>query len=210
MDSWNNGSTASSISIGYSTKTIAFFLKNNPDQWVIQAKIKQSNLKQSEVWNIFGEPCKMNEYGVYSIIDGFASCFLCYATYINKKDTGTNSLRNHPCFKKYKLEKTQQETENNTTLQEPTSSTALPSLPTSTFSFNPLTKYGLVVKTTKLNSHEKTKIKEAAVQWLCQSMRPFSIVNDIGLRNVIQQAISLGKTSKLRNYVPYATFEIIL
>ena len=37
-------------------------------------------------------------------------------------------------------------------------------------------------------------------------MRPFSIVNDIDLRNVIQHTISLGKTSKLRNYACFVCY----
>jgi hypothetical protein len=217
----NNASTTSSISINYKPHAIALFLKNNRKEWLIQAKIKKHNTKYSDVWNVFGEPSKINESGVYSVIDGFASCFKCYKTYIQKKDTGTNTLRNHSCFKKYMLEKKEREnlrnmasqattsstTSPSSTTTSPSSSTTSPSSSTYNFKFTPLSKYGLVIKSTKLTSDENTKIKEATVQWLCQSMRPFSIVNDIGLRNVIQHTISLGKTSKLRNYVSSATLK---
>jgi hypothetical protein len=201
--------TTSSISIEYSTKSIKYFLKNNPGEWIIQSKNKYSTIKQSDVWDLFGEPSKMNEYGVFTVIDGFVSCFNCSTTYVNKKDTGTNSLRNHVCFKNYLLQKKQEEKEINTTSSQTISSTTLSSSSTVNSNTSPLIKYGLVLKATKLTSHEKAKVKELIVKWLCQSMRPFSLVNDNGLRNVIQQAISLGKTSKLRKYVLYTTFEII-
>ena len=94
----NNASTTRSISINYKPHSIALFLKNNPKEWLVQAKMKKPNTKYSDVWSVFGEPSKINETGVYSVIDGFASCFKCYKTYIQKKDTGTNTLRNHSCF----------------------------------------------------------------------------------------------------------------
>jgi len=184
--------TTSSISIQYSAKSIKFYLKNYPDKWIIQSKSKCPNVKQSEVWDLFGEPSKMNEYGVFTVIDGFVSCFDCSTTYVNKKDTGTNSLRNHVCFKKYILQK-KEEKQNNTASSQTNSSTTLSSSSAVNSATSPLTKYGLVMKTTKLTSHEKTKVKELIVNWLCQSMRPFSLVNDNGFRNVIQQVISLGK-----------------
>ncbi|CAF1621218.1 unnamed protein product [Rotaria magnacalcarata] len=71
--------------------------------------------------------------------------------------------------------------------------------PTCTCSFNQLSTYGLVIKSINLTSREKLRIKEGIIQWLCQSMRPFSIVNDNGLPDIIQQALCLGKASKLRN-----------
>ncbi|CAF4120577.1 unnamed protein product, partial [Rotaria sordida] len=188
----NNATTTSSISINYKPHAISLFLKNNPKEWLIQEKKKNINVKYSDVWNVFGEPSKINESGVYIIIEGFASCLKCYKTYIKKKDTGTNPLRNHSCFKKYMLEKKQHEQLKNMTSQATTSLITSSSSSTCNFKFNPLSKYGLVIKSTKLTSDEKNKIKEATVQWLCQSMRPFSIVNDIGLRNVIQHTISLG------------------
>ncbi|CAF2036569.1 unnamed protein product, partial [Rotaria magnacalcarata] len=64
--------------------------------------------------------------------------------------------------------------------------------PTCTCSFNQLSTYGLVIKSINLTSREKLRIKEGIIQWLCQSMRPFSIVNDNGLPDIIQQALCLG------------------
>jgi len=205
-----NATTTSSVSINYKPNSIAYFLKSNPSEWLIQPKVKKPNAKYSDVWNVFGAPSKINESGTYSVIDGFASCFKCYKTYIKRKDTGTNPLRNHSCFKNYMLEKNQHEQLKTMASQATTSLTTLPSSSTYNFKFNPLSKYGLVLKSTKFTSDERMRIKEATVQWLCQSMRPFSIINDIGLRNVIQHTISLGKTSKLRNYASSATFKNIL
>jgi hypothetical protein len=194
VDVFDNISTSSSISVQYSAKFIAFCLKDKPKEWIIQPKMKQSNMKQSDVWNIFGMPSKMNDFGTYDVIDGYASCFNCYVTYVQKKGTGTTTLRHHPCFKNYIVEKEEQDNEKeNMMLQVKASPTTSFSSPTYSSNFNPLTKYGLVIKSIKLTSHEKTRIKESIVKWLCQSMRPFSLVSDIGLRNVIQQAISLGR-----------------
>jgi len=89
--------------------------------------------------------------------------------------------------------KKKEEKQNNTASSQTNSSTTLSSSSAVNSATSPLTKYGLVMKTTKLTSHEKTKVKELIVNWLCQSMRPFSLVNDNGFRNVIQQVISLGK-----------------
>ncbi|CAF4267719.1 unnamed protein product [Rotaria socialis] len=159
------------------------------DEWMIQPKVKNAKLKYSDVWNVFGVPVKKDNSGVFCVIDGYASCFNCNSTYIKKKDTGTIPLRNHPCFKNYIMEQEQQES---LILKTQASSTTQILPQTAASGINPLTSYGLVIKSIRLTLHEKLRTKESIVQWLCRSMRPFSIVNDIGLRNIVQQAISLG------------------
>ncbi|CAF1284179.1 unnamed protein product [Rotaria magnacalcarata] len=185
----HSSTSSSSISVKNSSKSITFYLKNKPDEWMIQPKVKNAKLKYSDVWNVFGVPVKKDNSGVFCVIDGYASCFNCNSTYVKKKDTGTNPLRNHPCFKNYIMEQEQQE---NLILKTQASSATQILPPTAASGINPLTSYGLVIKSIRLTLHEKLRTKESIVQWLCRSMRPFSIVNDIGLRNIVQQTISLG------------------
>ena len=105
-----------------------------------------------------------------------------------------NTLRNHSCFKKYIIERWHQEKGTSMMLEAQAVSTALPSSTTHTFSYNTLYAYGLVTKSIKLTSYKKLAINESIVRWLCQSMRPFLILNDIGLRNLSQQATCMDKT----------------
>jgi hypothetical protein len=38
------------------------------------------------------------------------------------------------------------------------------------------------------------RIKDLQAEWVCQSVRPFSIVEDKGLRRLIQECISIGES----------------
>jgi hypothetical protein len=47
-------------------------------------------------------------------------------------------------------------------------------------------------KPVTLKVSEITKIKDLQARWVCQSIRPFSIVEDNGLRRLIPECISIG------------------
>ncbi|CAF4618940.1 unnamed protein product [Rotaria socialis] len=49
-------------------------------------------------------------------------------------------------------------------------------------------------KQVQLPDKEINLVKDLTCKWLCQDMRPFSIVEDVGLKNLLQQFISLGAT----------------
>ncbi|CAF2064091.1 unnamed protein product [Rotaria magnacalcarata] len=45
-----------------------------------------------------------------------------------------------------------------------------------------------------LNSTDSTNMKDELTKWVCRSARPFNIVADAGLRDVLQTVLDLGKT----------------
>ena len=123
-------------------------------------------------WQRFGFPAVLDQNGhVVKIFDKFVSCRLCYTTY-SFKSNSTSHMNKHSC--------------NNT----PSS--------TSTTNSQSLKQSKLVSYTTKtpqtikLKEHENNKIKNLQAEWICADIRPFSVVNDIGLRSLIQECISLG------------------
>ena len=44
-----------------------------------------------------------------------------------------------------------------------------------------------------INSKDSTRIKNELTKWICQSVRPFNIVEDVGLRNVLQTVLNIGE-----------------
>ena len=44
-----------------------------------------------------------------------------------------------------------------------------------------------------INSKDSTRIKNELTKWICQSVRPFNIVEDVGLRNVLQTILNIGE-----------------
>ncbi len=49
----------------------------------------------------------------------------------------------------------------------------------------------------------KLKIKNLLAEWVCMDIRPFSIVNDDGLKSIIQECILLGVSHRLRKIVVF-------
>ncbi len=49
----------------------------------------------------------------------------------------------------------------------------------------------------KINENDVKEIKDLCVRWICGDIRPFSIVEDSGLRNLAQECIRLGKKSMI-------------
>ncbi|CAF4265840.1 unnamed protein product [Rotaria magnacalcarata] len=48
------------------------------------------------------------------------------------------------------------------------------------------------VSSAQLKESEITHVKHLEAEWICQSIRPFSIVEDAGLRKLMQECISIG------------------
>jgi hypothetical protein len=48
-------------------------------------------------------------------------------------------------------------------------------------------------KRIKLSQSELTTVKNLTCSWLCEDMRPFTIVEDKGLRNLLQEFVNLGE-----------------
>jgi hypothetical protein len=52
-------------------------------------------------------------------------------------------------------------------------------------------------KLKKINENDVKTIKDVCAQWICRDIRPFSIVDDLGLRISAQECIRLGKKSMI-------------
>ncbi len=109
------------------------------------------------------------------IIKNFATCRSCYKTYIYTHGS-TKSLNSHKCSK------------------EPSSTSSSPSfryfnyyLFTIYFAYISSIKSSLNSKTNQFSSEKKKTLTSSLAKWICQSMRPISIVEDEGFLNIIQQ-----------------------
>lgn len=54
---------------------------------------------------------------------------------------------------------------------------------------------------TTLKINEVSKIKDLQAQWICESVRPFSIVEDRGFRRLVQECISIGNFSITKIFI---------
>jgi hypothetical protein len=82
---------------------ISKLLKTKPHQYVV--KVYPSKNATSSCWSTFGIPAEViNEQNKeFKIIEGFASCKTCFATFVfrsGSKGTGTKNLSDHKCSKK--------------------------------------------------------------------------------------------------------------
>ena len=169
----------------YTTEQITKFLKRKNDEYCIVDNEGGS----SQIWKSFGLPAKMNELGHLKIISGFASCEECQLTYIfDSSKGGTSTLQRHICADK--------KTNSNTLTKSKSRSLSCSASATSSVieinDTNTLFNFGIkrqITRTTK----EVDTLKALMVQWICTSLRPVSIVEDQGLINLLQAAVTLGK-----------------
>lgn len=148
---------------------IQSMLKTKPNQYII---MENSGKHSSNCWNLFGFPSVVDSNGDSKRIDGFVSCRKCFTTY-SFKSNSTRLMNQHDC---------EMSKERNKRLIANGSSSAQRSLS----AFYP-------VQSVTLKSSETIKIKDLQAEWICQSIRPFSIVEDDGLRRLIQECISIGE-----------------
>ncbi len=125
----------------------------------------------STAWSTFGFPARLIDDGTYNRIMGFASCFQCKSTYTFQSDGSgsTKHLLRHTCSK--------------------VSSTS------QTYHEGPIEKLMKSKSTTPttLTSEDYTRIRDELTKWTCSSIRPFNITQDIGLKNVLQTVVDIGK-----------------
>lgn len=125
--------------------------------------LKNTGKHTSDCWNYFGFPAIVNPDGKPKRIQGFVSCQHCFTTY-SFISNSTRLLNRHKC--------------KNSMANEVATQNRL------TVLFNH--------KPSKLKDNEILKIKNLQVKWICQNIRPFSIMEDDGLRQLIQECISIG------------------
>ena len=160
----NNLSSSSSSSnyLPYSSERISYLLKHEKYKYRIVDNKASSAV--APYWSVFGFPEKLNEEtGIFERIIGFASCNKCKKTFVYGTNSGTTHLKQHSCV-----------IDADTKVSTQTS----------------IDKMMLVRK--KLSDEQSEVIRDLIVCWVCGDIRPFSIIDDNGLREHIQECVRLG------------------
>ncbi len=124
-------------------------------------------------WKIFGLPAMSNDDdpSKFKILPGFASCKTCFDTY-KYIDSSTGNLNSHRCCR----DASPDQSSIASFLQSPRST-----------------------NTSKIISRRKEEIKQLCARWVAGSMRSFRIVNDRGLKDLIQACLDIGKVFLIYN-----------
>ena len=127
-------------------------------------------------WKRFGFPAAVNQNGnVIKNFYSFVSCRNFFITY-SFKSNSTTLMKKHKC--------------NNSSFS---SSVINFQNHSQSFKQSKISSYTpKIVQSIKLKEFEKNKIKKLQAEWVCTNIRPFSVVNDSGLRSLVQECISLG------------------
>jgi hypothetical protein len=122
---------------------------------------------------------KKIDTGHFERIPGFVSCRKCLKTYTYTPTTGTHHLNSHLCVVNYPMESTSS-----------TSISTQMSLDNISNGF----------KQIKLGDKEINNFKSLMAKWICADLRPFAISEDVGLRKIFQELVSLGKLMEVILY----------
>ena len=159
-------------SSSFSCEQIMHYLKTKTDEYTIIDETREG--VKANFWKMFGYPAKKNDTNEMIRIPGFISCRKCRKTFSFNRTTGTSHLNSHRCV--------------------------LVTQPSISFNGSVLRQTSLEktwasvdMKSVKLSEKEKTTIKDLCSKWICQDIRPFSIIEDDGLQNLIQECIHLGE-----------------
>jgi hypothetical protein len=158
----------------YTSERIKSLLKQNPSLYSV---IRNEKTNSSLCWKMFGYPAKKCEStGEFERIEGFTSCRSCYQTFAHTSTTGTRNMIDHSCVKNLS---------NNKITTFTTTSSSSSQLKLSSMINN--------YKQIKLTEKEINHVKNLACSWICHDMRSFKIIEDNGLKNFLQEFITLGK-----------------
>ncbi|CAF1993261.1 unnamed protein product [Rotaria magnacalcarata] len=137
--------------------------------------IKKITSDVPSYWSIFGFPTKLNQQtGSFEKIIGFTSCGKCKKTFVYDPNSGTNHMKSHSCVA-FEI-KTNTFATNSTTI--------------STSTQPRIDKMVLIRKT--LTTGQSSVIKDLIVRWVCGDILPLSIIDDSGLRVLIQECVNFG------------------
>ncbi|CAF2710518.1 unnamed protein product [Rotaria sp. Silwood2] len=137
---------------------------------------KESSTPLIGWWEVFGYPAKLDEHGVFQRISGYVSCFNCYSTFIYGNSSGTTRLRQHAA----KCSKTTCSSSISVECNDSSSSRQAT-----------LAQHGFK-KCVKINEKDIDNIKKLSAQWICQDIRPFCTLQDVGFRALAQELINIG------------------
>ncbi|CAF3890321.1 unnamed protein product [Rotaria sp. Silwood1] len=169
----NISSNSSSISTNsFDSKKIKRVLLNQPQKFKI---IENESPSHAEWWRSFGFPAQLNENNKLERINGYISCIKCMHTQVYNLLSGTKRFKQHAdkCF--------------------PSSVSSSTSISSSSSTQTTLNQMGFK-KSLQFSENDVKIVKKLCAQWICGDIRPFSIVDDPGFRNVAQECIRLGAT----------------
>ena len=119
---------------------------------------------KAEVWNKFGFPAKLENDDVHEVIPGFVTCFDCFTTL--SFDGSTKYMIKHKCL-----------------------------IPAAART-EQVVHQGLIDKYLSkklvIKKQDKEKVNEKFMIWACSSIRPFSIIEDPGFIDILNEAIRIG------------------
>jgi len=160
----SNGSTSNREE--YQPRQLESLLKTstNSKHYVVIKNV--SPLIKSDVWKIFGFPAKLriDEHG-HDVIPNFVSCFECFKTL--SFDGSTKYMNKHKCLNITSADRAE-----------------------SLVAQGTMDKY--LLKKVVIQKQDKEKIKDKLVIWTCSSIRPFTIVEDPGFIDVLNEGIRIG------------------
>jgi hypothetical protein len=183
----SNTTAASSSHIKpYTSERIKFLLKQHSSTYTV-IKNEKVNSNASTCWQVFGFPAKKSaSTDEFEKIEGFASCRTCYQTFVHSSTSGTRNMISHSCVKNL----TNTKITTYATASSPSNQTKINSV---------MNNY----KQVKLNEKEINIVKNLACSWICHDMRSFKIIEDNGLKGLLQEFIVLGKLFCLLSYLLY-------
>ncbi|CAF2257460.1 unnamed protein product, partial [Rotaria magnacalcarata] len=153
------------------SEKIRLLLKHEPKKYKVIENDSSSPLL--DWWTTFGYPAALDENNVFQRITGYVSCFKCFGTFVYGNNSGTTRLKQHAvkcskaaCSSSITIESS------DLLLRQST-----------------LARHGFK-KTIKLNENDLDNIKKLSALWVCQDTRPFSTLEDVGLRALAHELTS--------------------
>ena len=144
---------------------------------------------RAKCWSIFGVSAKILGKDKYEIIKNFASCKTCYQTY--SYSSTTTMLTNHKCTI---LTSKNQSTLENFRVSRSTSTKPM-------FSSTKL----IMQKIIKFLKKQKSLFTTSLSDWICSNVRPIAIVEDSGLKDIIDQCIQIGRACEFSTYMLFTS-----
>lgn len=140
--------------------------------------------KKSDCWKCFGIPAYKNNNGDIETIDKFVSCKYCLTTYAYSSST-KNMIKHAEACDGFNPKQAHfiKSTENE--------SSQIVQVSSSSGSSSANSK--------KLEPH-KLRMTKLLAEWVCSNIRPLSIVEDVGFKRLVEEAIRIG-TSFVTSYI---------
>lgn len=156
-------------------------MKQQSHRYVV---VTNSKGQTSKCWETFGFPALIESADEQpKIIEKFVTCRLCFVTY-SFNSNSTRLLNSHTCKQAPRA-------------RSLSVSTVLNASPT--YHQTSLSSY-VTPNVTKINDGQAKRIKDLQAQWVCKDVRPFTIVDDEGFRQLAQELVAIGACRSSRPY----------